>query len=111
MSGTARCAGPGGRPRRLNPGDRATSPSLSTTGDAAPRSPGCLPHLAALAILHVGSGQAQDGGAVQVTAPAEAAGLIDRLRASGVTLTYDPATRSVRSGDGDSVAVMVGRDR
>jgi hypothetical protein len=70
-----------------------------------------LPHLAALAILHAGYGQAQGGGAVQATAPGEAAGLIDRLRASGVTLTYDPDTRSIRTGDSDSVAVTVGRDR
>ena len=67
-----------------------------------------LPHLAALAILHVGHGQAH-GGAMQVTAPAETAGLIDRLRAADVTLTYDPATRTIRSGD--SVAVTAGRDR
>ena len=68
-----------------------------------------LPHLAALAILH-GHGQSQ-GGAVQVTAPAEAAGLIDRLRASGVTLTYDPDTRTIRTGDSDTIAVTVSRDR
>ena len=65
---------------------------------------------AALAILHVGHGQAQGGAAVQVTA-AEAAGLIDRLRASGVTLTYDPDTRTIRTGDSGSIAVIVGRDR
>ena len=67
-----------------------------------------LPHLAALAILHAGHGQAH-GGTMQVTAPAETAGLIDRLRASDVTLTYDPDTRTIRSGD--SVAVIAGRDR
>jgi hypothetical protein len=89
----------------------ATSPDPRRPRNTYVREDQILPRLAALAILHVGSGQAQDGGAVQVTAPAEAAGLIDRLRASGVTLTYDPDTRSVRSGDGDSVAVMVGRNR
>ena len=47
---------------------------------------------------------------MQVTA-AEAAGLIDRLRASGVTLTYDPDTRTIRTGDSGSIAVIVGRDR
>ena len=46
---------------------------------------------------------------MQVAAPAETAGLIDRLRASDVTLTYDPDTRAIRSGD--SVAVIAGRDR
>ncbi len=45
-----------------------------------------------------------------VTAPAEAAGLIDQLRASGVTLTYDPDTRSIRTGDSDGVAVTAGQD-
>lgn len=69
-----------------------------------------LPHLTALAILHAGCGEAQDGDAVPVTAPAEAAGPIDQLRASGVTLTYDPDTRSIRTGDSDGVAVTAGRD-
>ena len=57
-----------------------------------------LPHLAALAILHVGHGQAH-GGTMQVTAPAETAGLIDRAANSSehVTLTYDPDTRTIRS--------------
>jgi hypothetical protein len=42
---------------------------------------------------------------VQVTGPAEAAGLIDRLRASGVTLIYDPDTRTFRTGDSNGIAV------
>ena len=46
---------------------------------------------------------------VQVTAPAQTADLIDRLRAADVTLIYDPDTRTIHSGD--SVAVIAGRDR
>ena len=89
----------------------ATGPDPRRPRNTYVREDQILPHLAALAIRHVGSGQARDGGTVQVIAPAEAADLIDRLRASRVTLMYDPDTRSVRSGDGDSVAVRVGRNR
>ena len=46
---------------------------------------------------------------VQVARPAEAAGLIDRLRALGVILSYDSNSRSLRTGD--SVAVTLARDR
>jgi len=64
-------------------------------------------------ILHADYVQAQGGGAVQVTAPAEAAGLIDRLRASGApsptTRTPAPsapatatALRSPRAGTADA---------
>ena len=86
----------------------ATSPDPRRPKNTYVREDQILPHLAALAILHVGHGQAH-GGTMQVTAPAETAGLIDRLRASDVTLTYDPDTRTIRSGD--SVAVIAGRDR
>ena len=41
----------------------------------------------------------------QVTAPAQAAELIDRLRAADVTLIYDPATRTDTN---NSLAVTVG---
>jgi hypothetical protein len=88
----------------------AASPDPRRRKNTYVREDQILPHLAALAILHAEYGQAQGGGA-QVTAPAEAAGLIDRLRASGVTLTYDPDIRSIRTGDSDSIAVIVGRDR
>jgi hypothetical protein len=43
----------------------------------------------------------------QVTAPAQAAELIDRLRAADVTLIYDPATRALRTDTKDSLAVTV----
>jgi hypothetical protein len=48
---------------------------------------------------------------MQVTTPDEAAGLIDRLRAAGIPLTYDPDTRTVRTGDNETVAVAIGQDR
>jgi len=70
-----------------------------------------LPHLAAMAILLGGDGQARGSGTVQVTAAAQAAGLIDRLRASGAVLTYDPDTRTIRADGSDPVAVTAGRDR
>jgi len=50
-----------------------------------------LPHLAALAILLSSDDQALPDGTMQVTAPGEAAGLIDQLRTAGITL---PTTRT-----------------
>ena len=58
-----------------------------------------LPRLAALAILQSeGSHPPRDRkpASAQVTASAQAAELIDRLRAADVTLIYDPATRAAR---------------
>ncbi len=63
-----------------------------------------------MAILLGGDGQVR-GGTVQVTAAAQTAGLIDRLRASGTVLTYDPDTRTIRADGNDPVAVTEGRDR
>jgi len=70
-----------------------------------------LPHLAAMAILLAGDGQTRGSGTVQVTATATAADLIDRLRASGAVLTYEPDTRTIRADGSDPVAVTAGRDR
>ena len=67
-----------------------------------------LPHLAAVAILLARDGQAPASGTAQVTAPAETAGLIDQLRAAGVTLTYDPDTRTIRTGDSASRSPWAG---
>jgi hypothetical protein len=70
-----------------------------------------LPHLAAIAILLAGpAGKSGCGnrGLVQVTGPAGTAALIDRLRADGVVLTYDPVGRALRAGDAPSVTI--GRD-
>lgn len=75
------------------PGGRtATRPNPGRPKNTCVREDQILPHLAAIGILHAGCGQAQDSGAVELTGPAQAAGLIDRLRASGITLTYDPDT-------------------
>ena len=65
----------------------------------------------ALAILHADrSHSPRDGerASAQVTEPAQAADLIGRLRAAGVTLIYDPAARSLRTGTSDPLAVAVG---
>jgi hypothetical protein len=67
-----------------------------------------LPHLAAMAILLAGDGQARDNGAGQVTAAAQTVGLIDQLRASGAVLTYDPDTRTIRADGSNPVAVTTG---
>ncbi len=66
-----------------------------------------LPRLAALAILRASDDQ--PGGATrQITASVQAAELIDHLRATGVTLIHDPASRALRTGTTDAVAVNVG---
>ncbi len=46
---------------------------------------------------------------MQVTAPGEVAGLIDQLRTAGITLTYDPETRTIRTGASDIAAVTIGQ--
>jgi hypothetical protein len=68
-----------------------------------------LPHLAAVAIL-LGRDEAPPDGGVQITAPDETAALIDKLRTAGITLTYDPETRTLRIGDSSIAAVAVGLD-
>jgi hypothetical protein len=70
-----------------------------------------LPRLAALAILHADrshSPQRREQASAQVTAPAQAADLIDQLQAADVTFIYDPATRALRTGTRYSPAVTVG---
>ena len=88
----------------------ATSPGPGRTKNTHVREDQILSHLAALAILVEGD-QAPSSCAMQVTAPGEAAGLIDQLRTAGITLTYDPDTRTVRTGDRDIAAVAIGQDR
>ena len=70
-----------------------------------------LRHLAALAIVLAGDQAQDDDGTMQITAPAEVAGLIGQLRDHGVTITYDPDTQTIRTGGSDPVAVTAGRDR
>jgi site-specific DNA recombinase len=69
-----------------------------------------LPHLAAVAIL-LGGDQVPSGDTMQVTSPDGAAALIGQLRTAGITLTYDPDTRTIRTGDSGIAAVTIGQDR
>ena len=45
------------------------------------------------------------GDTMQITSPDETAALIDQLRTAGITLTYDPDTRTIRTGDSVIAAV------
>ena len=65
----------------------------------------------ALKALPAGGGQVRGNGTVQVIASAQTAGLIDRLRASGADLTYDPDTRTIRTDGSNPVAITAGRNR
>jgi hypothetical protein len=67
-----------------------------------------LPHLAAVAVLLAGDGRPKDVGTLQVTGPAETTTLIDQLRVSGVILTYDPDTQTLRT---DGAAVTASQNR
>jgi hypothetical protein len=72
-----------------------------------------LPHLTALAILLAGDA-GQDAGSralAQLTGPDCTAAMIDRLRAGGTVLTYDPDEKTVRAGDHDAPAVVIAEDR
>ena len=54
---------------------------------------------------------APSSGTAQITAPRETAALIDQLRTAGIILTYDPDTRTLRTGNSSIAAVTVGRNR
>ena len=69
-----------------------------------------LPRLSAVAIL-LDRDPALSSGTAQITAPRETAALIDQLRTAGIILTYDPDTRTLRTGDSSIAAVTVGRNR
>ena len=89
----------------------ATSPDPDRPKTTYVREDHVLPHLAALAILLAGpAGKPGRGNRslAQVTGPADAAALIDRLRAGGVVLTYDPDNRTLSVDDAPSVTI--GRD-
>jgi len=73
-----------------------------------------LLRLAALAILRADADHDRRGrkqGSAQVTVPAQAAELVDRLRAAGFTLTYKPDTRTLRADTQDATAVTIGQRR
>ncbi len=89
----------------------ATHPGPNRPKNLYVREDQILPRLAALAILHTGGGHAPRGrkrAHAQTTAPAQAAHLIDRLRDVGVSLIYDPATKTLRTDASDAVARSVG---
>ena len=82
---------------RPNPGGRRTSISARSQ---------ILPRLAALAILHASHDRiraSRKTGSAQVTAPAQTAKLIDRLRLTGTSLIYDPAARTLRTDTTNSL--------
>jgi len=91
----------------------ATPPGPGRAKNTYIREDQIVPHLATLAILLAGHEHAggDPGQASQVTSNARAAALIDRLRSSGQTLTYDPQQRTLRTETQDCVAVTVGRGR
>ncbi len=72
-----------------------------------------LPHLAAIAILLAGpAGTSRPGsrGIAQLTGPADAAVLIDRLHTDGTVLTYHPDRQTLRAGGHDMPAVTICTD-
>jgi len=81
-------------------------------GNAYVREEQVLPHLAAIAILlaaPAGHAEApENGGRAQLAGPDSTAVLIDRLRAEGTVLTFDPDSRMLRAGGRDAPAVILG---
>ena len=81
----------------------ATAPGPGRPVNTYVREDQILPHLAAISILLAGSaGTPGRGGCgvTPVTGPADTAGLIDRMRADGLVLTYDPDDQTLRAGGG-----------
>jgi site-specific DNA recombinase len=88
----------------------AAQPSPTRPKNVYIREDQILPHLDALAVLlagqeHAGGNPDQAG---QITGPAQTAELIDHLRSTDRTLTYDPQHRTLRTDAPDAVAVTVG---
>jgi site-specific DNA recombinase len=88
----------------------ATRPGPGRPKNTYVREDQILPHLAAMAILLCGDSHVPSSGTAQVTASAKTADLIDQLRASGVVLTYDPDTQTIRADGSNPVAVTAGRN-
>jgi hypothetical protein len=91
----------------------AARPQPGRPGNTYVREDQILPHLAAIAILLAGQAVAPGRGNRNpgpVTCPADTAALIDRLRADGVVLTYDPQDQTLRAGGHDALAVTIGKD-
>lgn len=88
-------------------------PGTRTAPNTYVREDQILPHLAAIAILLASKAVAPgrgNGGPAQVTGPANTAVLIDRLRADGVVLTYDPDDRTLRIGGHNALSFTIGED-
>ena len=91
----------------------AASPDPARPKNTYVRAGQILPHLAAIGILladrisELGCG---DRGPGQVTGPADAADLIDRLRINGIVLTYDPQDRTLHAGN-DAPSVTISKNR
>jgi hypothetical protein len=85
----------------------ATSPDSRLRRNTYVREDQILPHLAAISILLAGYAGTPGGGPVKITSPADAAGLIDELRADSVILTYDPDDRTLRAGSTDMPSVVI----
>jgi site-specific DNA recombinase len=84
----------------------ATRPEPGRPKNTYIREDQILPHLAAVAIL-LSRDQVLSGHAIQLTSPDEAAALIGQLRTAGITLPYDPNTRTIRTSDRGITAVAV----
>ena len=89
----------------------ATRPGPGRARNTYVREDQILPHLAAVAILLARGNPVTGDESVQLTRPAETAGLIDQLRTADITLTYDPDTQTIRTHGSDPVAVTASRDR
>ena len=89
----------------------ATRPNPGRPRNLYIREDTIMPRLAALAILHAGGASqpaGRNGSQAVITAPDHAAGLIDHLRATGVSLIYDPATHALRTHTQDAIPISVG---
>jgi hypothetical protein len=86
----------------------ATRPDLRRPKNLYVREDQILPRLATLAILHAGDGRrpGKERATSEITAPTQAAELIDELRSSHVSLIYDPDTKSLSTDA--AVAISVG---
>lgn len=117
LAGLLRCGvcGGGWNPRGPT-ASPATGAGTATPAPPAPTLPGnlylredtILPRLAALAILQQDSGhqpRSRKRVSRQITAPAQAADQIEQLRASGVSVIYDPATKTLRTDGVNAVPV------
>ncbi len=91
----------------------ATAPGPGRPGNTYVREDQILPHLAAISILLAGSAGTPGRGSCDVTpvtGPADTAGLIDRMRADGLVLTYDPDDQTLRAGSLDAPPVTIGNN-